>query len=113
MKDFFSVFSIFNSRTIFLGGFLNWSFMADIISKLMTRVTDLPFTDIQTLVQKTNYLVSVFPDSSQENRFKLSSDPFDQKAYAERIKPYLDDFEESYQSKFDNSWVKVFSFLGV
>ena len=85
--------------------------MADIISKLLTRVTDLPFTDIQTLVERTDYLVSVFPDSSQENRFKLSSDPFDQKAYAERIKPYLDDFEESYQSKFDNSWVKSIFFL--
>ena len=100
-------------RTVFLGGFLNWSFMADVISQLMTRVTVLPFTDIQTLLQNTDYLISVFPDSTQENRFKLSSDPFDQKAYAERIKPYLDDFEESYQSKFDNSWVKVFSFLGV
>ena len=85
--------------------------MADIISKLLTRVTDLPFTDIQTLVQRTDYLVSVFPDSSQENRFKLSSDPFDKIAYAERIKPYLDEFEKSYKSMFDYYCAEIFIYL--
>ena len=82
-----------------LGALLQWSFTANIISTLLTRVMNLPFNDIQSLVEKTNYLISVFPGSSQVDRFKLSSDIHDQRAYAERIKPYLDDFERSYAGK--------------
>ena len=79
-----------------LGAFLQWSFAANIISTLLTRVMIIPFNDIQSLLEKTNYLISVFPGSSQVDRFKLSSDTHYQRAYAERIEPYLNDFERSY-----------------
>lgn len=80
-----------------LGAFLNWSFTGDLISALLNRVTILPFKDIQSLVQNTNYLISVYPDSAEEDRFRLSKDKFDQIAYEERIKPFLKDFDKSYR----------------
>ena len=80
-----------------LGAFLNWSFTGDLISALLNRVTILPFKDIATLVQNTNYLISVYPDSTQEDRFRLSKDKYDQIAYEERIKPFLKDFDKSYR----------------
>ena len=79
-----------------LGAFLNWSFTANIISKLLNKVTEKPFTDVRTLVQNTDYLISVYPSSAQEDRFKLSTDHYNQLAYTERIKPYLEDFAKSY-----------------
>ena len=82
-----------------LGAFLNWSFTGDLISALLNRVTIIPFKDIASLVQNTNYLIYVYPDSAEEDRFKLSSDKYDRMAYEERIKPFLRDIAQAYRGK--------------
>ena len=82
-----------------LGTFLHWSFTGDLISALLNRVTILLFKDIPSLVQNTNYLISVYPNSAEEDRFKLSSDKYDQMAYKERIKPFLKDIAQAYQGR--------------
>ena len=79
------------------GAFLSWSFNGDLISALLNQVMVLPFTDIQSLLKNTNYLISVIPGSTLEERFKSSKDVHDQLAYAERIKPYLKDFAKAYE----------------
>ena len=80
-----------------LGAFLSWSFNGDLISALLNQVLVLPFTDIQSLLKNTNYLISVIPGSTLEERFKSSKDVHDQLAYAERIKPFLKDFAKAYE----------------
>lgn len=82
-----------------MGTFLSWSFNGDLISALLNQVVILPFTDIQSLLRNTNYLISVIPDSTFEERFKSSKDMHDQIAYQERIKPFLDDFTKAYEGK--------------
>ena len=57
----------------------------------------LPFTDIPSLLKNTNYLVSVIPGSTLEERFKSSNNVHDQLAYAERIQPFLKDFVKAYE----------------
>lgn len=71
---------------------------AMLVSYLSTRFVVLPFTNIRELVENSDYKIGLIRGSSHESYFKTSSDPIVQKAYSERIEPYLDDFAPFYDN---------------
>ena len=74
---------------------------AMLVSYLSTRVIVLPFNNIRELVENTDFRIAIIPGTSFEDAFKYSTDPIWQKAYKERIKPYLDEYMESYLQMVD------------
>ena len=86
------------------GLLLNISWNANLVSYLSIKKTQLPFNNIGELLDSTNYKIAILPDSIHEDDFKLSPDSNMQKAWNERIKPYLDMFptySSMYQFKLD------------
>ena len=61
-----------------------------LISYLAERTIILPFDDIDSLMAKSNFKMSITPNTAQEGTFKYSKIPLYQKAWAERMEPYLD-----------------------
>ena len=78
---------------MFAGLLIYYHWEAMLISYLSTRFVVLPFTNIRELVQNSDYRIALMRGSSQESFFKTSPDPYVQKAYSDRIEPYLDEFE--------------------
>ena len=74
--------------------YLQWEAM--LISYLARRTINLPFNGIPTLITKSDFKIAVIPGSSYEDAFKTATDPFWQKAWTDRIEPYLDDYEPYY-----------------
>ena len=72
------------------GLLLNIAWNANLISHLATSKINLPFDSIATLLSLTNYQIAINPGTSLEDTFKLSTDSTYQKAWSERIEPYLD-----------------------
>jgi len=72
------------------GLLLNIAWNANLISYLATSKINLPFDSIATLLSLTNYQIAINPGTSLEDTFKLSTDLTYQKAWSERIEPYLD-----------------------
>ena len=70
--------------------YLQWEAM--LISYLATRVLNIPFDGIGTLVSESDFKISLIPGSSYEDAFKVSKDPEWQKAWKERLQPYLGDY---------------------
>ena len=81
------------NRILFAGLLIYYHWEAMLISYLSTRFVVLPFTNIRELVQNSDYRIALMRGSSQESFFKTSPDPYVQKAYSDRIEPYLDEFE--------------------
>ena len=65
---------------------------AMLVSYLSTKVIVLPFNSIKELVEKTDFRIALTPGTSYEDSFKYSTDPIWQKAYSERIEPYLEEY---------------------
>ena len=63
-----------------------------LISYLSTHKTNLPFNNLETLLSSTSYKIAVLPGSATADWFRYSSDPLTQRAWIERIEPYLDEF---------------------
>ena len=63
---------------------------------------DFPFQDIQTLISNTNFRIAINIDSSNENWFRFSKNPLIQRAWKERIEPYLEEFAEYGYNDFVN-----------
>ena len=78
---------------------------------------NFPFHDIQSLVSNTNYKIAINVGSSNENWFKQSKNEFSQKAWQERIEPFLDDFakfnhNEIVRTLYDkNSEIALFTWV--
>jgi hypothetical protein len=71
-----------------------WHWEAMLVSYLATRVIVLPFNSIAELVRTSNdYRMYVSVGSSMEDSFKRSTDPDWQKAWTEKIEPYLDEYK--------------------
>ncbi len=71
-----------------------WHWEAMLISYLATRVVSLPFNDINEIVTKTNYRIIITPGSANEDFFRYNKDPIFQRAWKERIKPYLEEYKK-------------------
>ena len=70
--------------------YLQWEAM--LISYLATRVLAIPFDGISSLLDDSDFQISLVPGSSYEDAFKTSIDPVWQKAWINRIQPYLEDY---------------------
>ena len=70
---------------------------AMLISYLSTRFISLPFTDIRGLVENSDFKIALIKGTHIEAAFKLSTDPIWQKAYSERIEPFLDQYAPFYE----------------
>ena len=57
----------------------------------------LPFTSLETLIDSTNYRIVILPNSAQEEAFKDHELPIRQKAWEQRIEPYLEQYSSWYQ----------------
>ena len=71
-----------------------WNWEAMLISYLSTRVIALPFHGVESLFDKSDYQIALWPGTALENTFKLSIEPVFQKAWTERIEPYLDFYQK-------------------
>ena len=59
--------------------------------------TNLPFDGIETLMLNSNYKIGIIPGTSSEDFFRYSNDPVMQKAWKERIEPYMDFYKEFFE----------------
>ena len=66
---------------------------AMLVSYLATRVTVLPFTNVETLVKNSNYKIVVNPGSLSEDIFRYATNPFWNEAWTSRIEPYLGSYD--------------------
>ena len=73
-----------------VGALIYYSWKAMLINSLQNRIISLPFTDIPSMMTKTNYKISLIPGGAAEASFRDSSDPLFRKAYQDRIEPYID-----------------------
>ena len=74
--------------------YLQWEAM--LISYLAQRVTVIPFDSIPKLVADTDFKISLMPGTSFEDVFKTATDPYWQKAWNDRIEPFLEDYRPYY-----------------
>ena len=63
---------------------------------LLVQKTTLPFDGVETLLLNSNYKISVYPGTFQEDFFRHSNDPVIKKAWTERIEPYMDFYKEHF-----------------
>ena len=96
--------------------YLQWEAM--LISYLARRVINVPFDGISTLVTATDFKITLMPGTSIEDAFKTSTDPFWQKAWTDRIEPFLDEYKPFYGNacnlqSSNNDWIflKLFASL--
>ena len=74
------------------GLLINTTWNAILISYLSIQKTNLPFNNLETLLSLTSNKIAVLPGSGEEDEFRYSTDPLMQRAWTERIEPYLDEF---------------------
>ena len=74
------------------GVLLNCAWQANLVSKLTISKTALPFTNLETLITKSKFRIAIIPGSVFEDDFKFSLDSTFQRAWKERIRPYLKDY---------------------
>ena len=91
----------FQNRIMFAGVLTYYYWEAMLVSYLSTKVVVLPFTNIFELLKNSDYRIALIGGTSQEDYFKLSSDPIVQQAYYERIEPYLEEFAPFYSNLND------------
>ena len=90
-KILFNLYVVEN-RITSAGVVIYYHWEAMLISYLSTRFVLLPFTNIKELVENSDYRIGLNRGTTQEAYFMTSNDPFVQKAYSERIEPYLEEF---------------------
>ena len=71
-----------------MGLLLYYLWEAMLVSYLSTRIISLPFRDVRSLLS-TDFKLIALPGSYQADAFRFSNDPFWQKAWNERMKPYF------------------------
>ena len=86
---------------MFAGIVIYYYWEAMLISYLSTRFISLPFTNIRGLVENSDFKIALIKGTAFEDAFKLSTDPIWQKAYSERIEPYLDQYAPFYEQRMN------------
>ena len=76
---------MYNFRILSSGYILYLQWEATLISYLSARVINIPFNDMKTLLDNTNYKIGVVFGSKMEDHFKFSNNPLWQRAWLERI----------------------------
>ena len=80
---------------MFFGFMLYLQWEAMLISYLATRNTVLPFDSLQSMLDNTDFALTMKHGSAQLDSFKTSKDPLWQKIWKDRIEPHVD-FMTSY-----------------
>ena len=101
MFSLFTIYLLFKKRTIVAGAVIYYHWEAMLISYLSTRFTVLPFTNIRELVETSDYRIALMRGTYQDTYFKTTTDVFIQRAYSERIEPFMDEFEPFYPNLKD------------
>ena len=70
--------------------YMHWE--AQLISKLTSRKISLPFTNLPELLEKSDRNIILFPGSFASDMFRYSNDHIWQKAWDERIEPYIETY---------------------
>ena len=83
---------------MFAGVVIYYYWEAMLVSYLSTRFIVLPFTNIRELMENSDYRIGLIRGTSHEAYFKSSADPIIQKAYYERIEPYLEEYAPFYDN---------------
>ena len=73
---------------------------AMLISELSARRSIIPFDSIETLLLNSDYKIGVMPTTYFEDFFRNSKDPIIQRAWIERVEPYLDYYDEILQGMY-------------
>ena len=68
--------------------YMQWEAM--LITYLSTRVVVLPFSDLKSLLENTDYIIVIPPGTSYEDAFRYSGDALRQQAYKEIILPNIE-----------------------
>ena len=63
-----------------------------LLSFLTVEKQNLPFKNVKTLLDNTNYKIVPLPGSALEDVFKLSTEPIYEKAWKERVEPYIKNY---------------------
>ena len=93
--------------SIMVSSFLmNCAWNANLTSILSTKPIVFPFNDLETLLSDTDFKVGIKPGTSHENAFKYATDELRQKAWHERIQPYLEKYR-AYAGISINKFLKV------
>ena len=74
---------------------INWYWQAMLISYLSKKVVQLPFNNINELLEKTNFRIVVLPGSYYEDVFKYATDYHFEMAWKERIQPFLHEYKDN------------------
>ena len=74
------------------GFLMNCAWNANLTSYLSTKTIVFPFDKLETLLSDSYFKIGIKPGTSHENSFKYGTDHLRQKAWQERIQPYLDKY---------------------
>ena len=81
-------------------GMLAYKFWeAMLISYLTTNIVDLPFSNVETLVQDSSYYLVIPLGTVHLDLFRYSTRPLWMRAFHERIEPYWDDYKSLDRTK--------------
>ena len=81
---------------------MNTAWQANLVSSLTISQILLPFASLEQLVTMSIHKIAILQGSSSEDLFKLSFDPIRQKAWKEKIQPYLNEYQ-----KYDATTMEV------
>ena len=94
----FKLLACLQNRILLAGIVIYYYWEAMLISYLSTRFIALPFKNIKDLVENSDFKIALIKGTSYDDAFKLSTDPIWQKAYSERIEPFLDKYSPFYEN---------------
>ena len=69
---------------------------AGLEASILVRKVNLPFDGLESLLLNSDYKVAVLPDSVYADEIKYSNILMWQKAWKERVEPYLEDYKPYY-----------------
>ena len=90
----YNIHNLFSASVMGLLLYYHWEAM--IVSYLSTRIISIPFNGIPSLITNTDYNILTLPGSVLADSFKHSKDSFWQRAWKERMEPFLDDYAKQY-----------------
>ena len=73
--------------------YFHWNAM--LISYLASSVIVLPFNNLRELVDQSTFVIALVPGSYWMDAFKFSEDVDWQRAWKQRLEPYLDNYEDT------------------
>jgi len=93
---------VYLCRFLVASALIWWHWEAKLISFLSSRKTNMPFSTLEEMYQRTDFRLALIPATSYEDNFKYSNDPIWKAIYAERLQPYLEEYK-----KYPNDMIRL------